>query len=122
MKEKKEYLNVFSNMIQQHNDNVENILKPLKAFSFKIKCQRVLKDRDEFEGNGVLNVHHVRGYLFEYLISNSFFLKSLNPEELKTFADLILSGNKDNFIMGSYMIYNLIEEKKKCLIQYQEQK
>lgn len=109
---KKEYINVFSKMIEHHNNDIVSLLKRLRRFqTLKIGNRRILNERDSFENQDNCILIGYR-HLCEYCITNNFIFKLLLKSELDSCFELINSPEKENILIGCNMLYNLIELKK----------
>jgi len=115
MSKKKEYNNIFAKIANIHNDDIVPLLKNLDLMSFKIRNRRILKLRMTLESSEDVLISS--DLLSEYIIINSFVLNFINKNELNNCYDLLKTKDKDNFLIGTHMIYSLIEEKKLKLIE-----
>lgn len=116
MSKKKEYENVFSKMIEVHNNEVVPFIKQFQRYgALKISRQRCLLKRDKIEESDgkYIDTEHFT----EYLLLNKFIFDLLDKETKTLCTDLFKSNNKDNIIISASIVYNLIESKKTELIE-----
>lgn len=111
---KKEYNNVFSVMMEYHN----NIVVPfIKTFNnawggFRIKSRRCISRRDQLEkDNPYINYQDLE-HMYEYILMNNFIVQFLNQEEYNKCLSLTRSGDQSNIIIGANLLYKMIEDKK----------
>lgn len=112
-KPKKEYNNVFSVMMEYHNNTVVPFIKTFNIWGqFKIKSRRCISRRDELE-NDNRNIHYLDlEYMYEYILMNNFIVQFLNQEEYNRCLSLTRSGDQSNIIIGANLLYKMIEDKK----------
>lgn len=113
MSKKKEYDNIFAKLCEEHNKIVP-LLRKLNLRTVKVRNTRILRLRDILEKSEDVGVSV--DLLTEYLILNNIVLQLLPVEQTEQCYDLIKSGSKENVIMATAMLYNLVETKKKELL------
>lgn len=110
----KEYENIFSKMLQQHNEETVPFLKKLYCSSIRISSRRVITDLKSLEEGR--NVWKSDVYFYEYLLVNKFVIQFLSKEEYSNCLDMIRSGDGDNKLISAHILYTLIEDKKREII------
>ena len=114
MKQEKTYENIFAKMLLYHNNETVPFLKSIGSSSIKIKWRKTWLDLSRLETNdkSALIGLPLNEYINEYLLMNSFIIKTLDINEYNSCIELIRHKDKDNKLIGAVMIYNLIETKK----------
>lgn len=115
-----DYENIFSKMIFLHNTETVPFLKELNSSSVKIRKQRILLDIGRLERGELSEVYNIREYFSEYLLMNKFIVGFLDQAVYKNCLELIYSNtyrDNSNLIIAANMLYTLIEDKKKEIIE-----
>ena len=117
-KKEKEYSNIFAIMIEHHNNVIVPFLKnTLNSGNIKISWRRCLQKRDNLESEKEESWYE-NGYEYfdEYLLLNKFILDLLDKDQVKTLLDM-KNSDDSNITMAAHTLYNLIEDKKKEIIE-----
>lgn len=118
-KKEKEYSNIFAIMIEHHNNVIVPFLKNTlnNSGTIKISWRRCLQKRDNLESDNEYRWYEDgHEYFDEYLLLNKFILDLLDKDQVKTLLDM-KNSDDSNIIMAAYTLYNLIEDKKKEIIE-----
>lgn len=118
-KKEKKYTNIFAIMIEHHNNVIVPFLKNTlnNSGTIKISWRRCLQKRDNLESeenNRWWESGHE--YFDEYLLLNKFILDLLDKDQVKTLLDM-KDLDDSNITMVAHTLYNLIEDKKKEIIE-----
>jgi len=116
MSKKKEYENIFAKIANIHNTEIVSILKNLELPSIKVRNRRMLQVIISLE-NPEDQTCISSELLGEYLVTNSFILTLLNKQELNNCYELLKTKNTANWIIGTNIVYSLVENKKLELIE-----
>lgn len=111
-----EYDNVYCNMIEIHNKLVVPKLKNLKLSTVKVYNTKVISLQRALAAE--MNVNASMNAFAEYLVTHYFILDFLDQSVLEECYTLINTRNHANMIIGSSMIYGMVEEKKKEINEY----
>lgn len=117
-KKEKEYSNIFAIMIEHHNNVIVPFLKnTLNSGNIKISWRRCLQKRDNLESDNEYRWYESgHEYFDEYLLLNKFILDLLDKDQVKTLLDM-KNSDDSNITIAAHTLYNLIEDKKKEIIE-----
>ena len=120
MNKDKEYSNILATMIDYHNREAVPFLKYLnggRSSRIKIKGKRRLLVKDALEEG---KYDYDLNALHEYLLLNKFIIDILG-DEVKALIDIVNNHyekrDTSNLIISAHTLYNLIEDKKKEIIE-----
>lgn len=110
---KKEYNNVFSVMMEYHNNTVVPFIKTFNTWGgFRIKSRRCISRRDQLENDNSKVHWQDLEHMYEYILMNNFIVQFLDQEEYDKCLTLTRSGDQANIIIGANLLYKMIEDKK----------